>query len=65
MTEQRLDMLYTTVNSSIHFVESDIRHAENQLVFDPENDKVKAYIAHKQETLAELKSERLSILRAK
>lgn len=64
MTEQRLDMLYTTVNASINFVKSDIRHAESRLVFDPENDKLKAYIAHKQEKLAELKAERLAILKA-
>lgn len=64
MTEQRLDTLYKAVNSSIQLVKADIRHAENQQVFDPENSKLNTYITERKTKLAELKRERLAILRA-
>lgn len=64
MTAQQLDMLYKSVNSSIQLVKADIRHAENQQVFDPENSKLNTYIAERKTKLAELKAERLAILKA-
>lgn len=63
MTEQQLDKLYMYVNTAINIVKQDIQYANNQLVFDKENETLKAYTAERNAKLTELKVERIAILK--
>lgn len=61
--EEILEAQYARVNRLIAGVNEEIRHIENELVFDKANKSLEMLLEAKKGELAELKAERLAILR--
>jgi len=64
MTEEQLDQAYEAAVNHKNQIKTEIRHLENQLVFDKNNQAVINLLAEKEEMKAEVQAEIRALLRA-